>query len=219
MESQSKSNPAKLLVKGYIRSIQALMKHIIPEDIILICILFYPDKEYFAKAGWSYVISSDKLCMTRVTHEIDGDGSVIGNIIIPANIQGNHIWKFRIANGIGNIHIGIISNKYDDCDKEYQDFTCEYGTIEMKAPFVHRWSGWNSNRDNTPFRFRTGDIITMQLTATREYVLLEISNQNDRTAEIIVTQQNEGNDWRMFIMAQKKYAQMKLLSYQADYKL
>ena len=216
----------KLVVHGYVHDIQKTIKSVIPADIIILCICFYHMGEYFLKAGWSYVISSDNRCITRITHQVDGDGSAIGNVVIPSKHHGVHMWNFKILSKKGECDIGLVSNDYNDPDDDYNYYEYQTATIKWGEEDTLPSGGgfWNYSRVPTKIaQFKKGDTVQMRLLSDKTKIQFHrnnvvISNMRVKSNHISTRLNtdldiDDCTEWRMFVMARQKYSQIKLLKY------
>ena len=183
---------AKHLLFGYFHAIQTQLsiEYIIPESIILSCILYYHQFEYFTKNerygdGIWINEEADNLVARRIQSYssevyLYEETWVFGNMIIDKSMNATFVWTIKIIQVKQILHIGIASeNKYHR--KSYGNERCEKDLVYQLSESGHGWTNVDVEVDKVFGKrdpnvqgsgegFGEGDVVKMELDTANEWL-------------------------------------------------
>ena len=186
---------SKLLVFGYVRSVEsALQLPNTPPLIMHLCLTFYYLNEYFARALRNcFVISDDKLTVTKIDEHPDWNHTICLNEEIQSMSNAIVTWQFKIiqrsvdeafdgGNFIRTITMGfgILSNcSAIDKDIVYDDpaFIPHYVAYDGSLGWKFK-NGIGAGKSN--LRIVTDDIVTFVLDLKQQLFTFKINDEADQ---------------------------------------
>ena len=211
----------KLVIYGYFRKHDNEFLNKIPEDIKLICLLFYGHymNDYFdpENTGKNLIVSKDRLIITRITDYNSSHSVICGDTIqdiSPLNsIYNKYIWHFKYTNLKNNDT--FIAFYVDGIDIDESE-NSEPPWLYLSSGYMQKLGDALSNVKITNKSYREqikcGDIIIIELDINNKMIQFTVNN------DIIGSFKNipftENSSYKLMIGLQEKDDCCKLLSFQ-----
>eukprot|EP01084_Bolivina_argentea_P130621 230585_1 len=179
----------ELLITGFIRCIQSLIKYqIIPTSIINLCFQFC-QKEYFTVHGAN--ISFDKVTntITRILKPKCRPCTAYGNIQISNNNIGIFSWTFKVLLKSGNkIYIGIDSSNKNNAKR---NLSKKHTFYVFNGSTIYDHCGEKKRLGFAQDYWRVNDIIKMEINIKTKRIKYYLNDKKPQTAFYFIDFNND----------------------------